>query len=78
MKFIPDEKKIHAPGIKEFDDALHSTVKSLAKIMEDLGNLINNRDAISPIDVRVGNVPFEIIILGMDDVEESYEDEEED
>ncbi len=75
MKFIPDEKGFHAEGIKQFDEALAATVVRLADIMEDLGNLINNRDAICHIDTRVAKVPFEIICGGKDECEKVYEED---
>jgi hypothetical protein len=77
MKFIPDEKGYHSEVIKQFDEALSDTVGKLAEIMEDLGNLINGRDAICHIDTRVAKVPFEIIVAGMDDCEKDYEDDDE-
>lgn len=77
MKFIPDEKGYYKEGIQQFDDALAETVVSLSVIMEDLGNLINNRDCISHIDTRVAKVPFEIIIEGKDDCETDYYGDEE-
>lgn len=77
MKFIPDENGYHTEGIKQFDEALSDTVGKLASIMEDLGNLINNRDAICHIDTRVAKVPFEIIIDGKDECETDYDSQNE-
>ncbi len=69
MKMIPDEKGYHLQGIKEKDELLNAVVNKLGAIMEELGNCINNCDAICPIDVRVTNEAFQIIIQGKDDVE---------
>lgn len=69
MKMIPDEKGYHADGIKQKDELLNSVVNKLGDIMEELGNCINNCDAICPIDERVTSEAFAIILHGKDDVE---------
>ncbi len=64
----PENSAVFEEGIKEKDAILEETVKKLGIIMEDLGNLINNCDAISPIDERVTKPAFDIIVHGKDDV----------
>lgn len=76
MKFIPDEKNVHAGGIEARDILLEQTVKKLTEVMNDLGEIINAHDCICAIDVRVSKVPFEILIEGKDDTDNDYEDDE--
>lgn len=76
MKFIHDEKGIHAAGIKEKDEKLSEVVEKLSAIIDDMGNLINSHDCVCEIDERVSKVPFEILIHGMDDTETDYESNE--
>lgn len=76
MKFIPDEKKIHAEGIAERDIMLAEVVSDLMPIMEKLADLLNNRDCVCAIDERVSKVPFEILIDGKDECEELYDEED--
>jgi hypothetical protein len=63
---------VHAEGVREKDELLDAAVEKLAAIMEDMGNYINNNDCICPIDERVAQVPFEIIVHKKDEVEKSY------
>lgn len=72
IKFIPDKEKIHAEGIAQREECLAKVVKMLTPIMEEMGNLINAQDCICHIDTRVSQVPFEILIHGMDDTDENY------
>lgn len=65
----PEEKHIFEDGIKAKDEALADAVKKLGEIMEELGNCINNCDAICEIDERVTKEAFAIILHGKDDVE---------
>lgn len=62
-------------GIKEREAFLNRKLKQLNKIVEELGNHMNNTDVISAIDVRITQAPMEILLHGMDDVEEEYDDE---
>jgi hypothetical protein len=68
IKMIPDLKKTHAEGIKERDDMLFNVWGKLGDIMEEMGNLINNHDCLSPIDVRATREAFNIVVSGKDDV----------
>jgi len=76
MKFIPDKEGVHKDGIESKSEVLAETVVKLTAIMEELGDLINNHDCICHLDTRVSKVPFEILLHGMDDCEQDYEDEE--
>lgn len=72
IKFVPDKEGYHKEGIKSRDDLLNEVVIKLAAIMEEMGNCINEHDCLCTIDERVAKVPFEIIIHGMDNVEDDY------
>ena len=72
IKFILDKDGFHRDGIEARTTVLLDTVVKLGFIMEELGNFINDTDCICHIDERVAQVPFEIIIQGMDDCEIDY------
>lgn len=65
-----DMKDVFADGIKGRDAVLAKAVKQLAQVMEDLGNYMNNNDCLCPLDVRVTEDAFNVIIGGQDDPEE--------
>ena len=69
IKTVSDDKGTFKHRIDQRDKALADAVCKLGEVMEDLGDLINVQDCISPIDERVSNVPFEIIIHGKDEIE---------
>lgn len=69
MKFIPDKDGIHKEGIRVKDEVLAQAVIKLSEIMEDLGDLINAHDCISPIDEYITTPAFDIIVQGNDDVD---------
>jgi hypothetical protein len=75
IKMIPDENGYHAEGIKQRNELLAETVISLTEIMKKMFSLIVNQDCICTIDDRVSQVPFEILIEGMDDTTKDYEDD---
>lgn len=60
---------------EELDKALSDALSGLSRVMEDLGDYINETDSICEIDVRVSKAPFDIIIHGKDEVDELYEEE---
>jgi hypothetical protein len=72
IKMIPDENGYHAEGIKKRNELLAETVISLTAVMKKMGSLI---DCICTIDARVAQVPFEILVEGMDDTTKDYEDD---
>lgn len=65
----PANKPIFEEGIKHKDEVLENAIVRLKIIMEELGNCLNNCDAVQPIDVRVMTAPFDILCNGKDDVE---------
>ena len=68
IKFVPDPDQVHSEGIKQRDAILFDTWGKLGDIMEELGNLMNDHDCISPIDVRATKAAYDIIVHGKDDV----------
>ena len=68
MKFVPDPDQVHSEGIKQLDDILFDTWGKLGDIMEELADLMNAQDCISPIDVRATKSAFDIIVHKKDDV----------
>lgn len=66
VKMIPDPEGVHKEGIKERDETLAAAVGQLSDVMELLGNLLNNQDAICKIDIRATKQAFDIIIHGKD------------
>lgn len=73
MKLIPDAQGIYKKNIEARDELLNKTVIKLAEIMEDMGNLSCAHGCVTAIDERVSKVPFEIIIEGLDEYENTYE-----
>lgn len=69
MKTIPDEKGYHADGINLKDETLEWAVTHLAEVMEVLGNVLNGCDAVTPIDQKITQAAFDIIVRKQDDVE---------
>lgn len=66
---------IHGEGIQSRNEVLAETVKELGAIMEKLGNLINNQDALCPLDQYVTTPAFNVIVQGKDDVNYDGEDD---
>lgn len=69
---LPDENGYHKDGIEERRRLLEITVRRLTSIAQEMGEFINSRDMLCPIDIRVSKVPFEIL-GGMDEVEKEYQ-----
>lgn len=64
------DDKFMKTSIEEKAKVLFDTVEKLKAIMEDMGNYINAVDLICPLDVRVTEAAFQIVIGGKDNVEE--------
>lgn len=52
----------------EFQAILNNAIEQLKPIMKSLGDFLNNRDAVCPIDVRITKAAFDILISGNDNV----------
>lgn len=61
--------------LKDKEAFMDEVVGALSKIMEDLGDYLNNGDMVSEIDIRVGKAPFDIL-HGKDEVERDYDGED--
>jgi hypothetical protein len=64
IKVLPDEEGIFTSGIKDRDALLDIVIYKLSDIMQDLGDYMNNSDCISPIDERITEQAFKIVIYG--------------
>lgn len=69
IRLIPDQYGFQKDGLDERNSLLNEVVENLGDIMEKLGNLINSYDMATPIDERVSEVPFDIVVHGNDDIE---------
>lgn len=56
-------------SIKQDETQIYKTLQSLTVIMENLGDYINDIEAISLIDVKITAAAFDILIHGNDDME---------
>lgn len=70
------EKDVHKEGLQQRERVLSEVVRDLSKVMNKLGDIINSHDCICAIDMRIAKIPFEIIVSGMDEVDNDYEIEE--
>jgi len=68
IKMIPDKEGTFEHGIQARDNLLFETWGKLGDIMQDLGNLINGQDCLTPIDIRVTKEAFNVVIHGKDNV----------
>lgn len=72
------DKKFLQDSVEQKQSVLNDTLEALKNVMEDLGNYCSGVDLIAPIDIKVTNAAFDIVIHGNDDVEEEgYPSDEE-
>lgn len=74
IKSIPEGFEILEKGIKERDRAINRTLKRLCNTIEELGNFLDSRDCVCTIDQRVYKEPLRILLHGMDEVQNDYEE----
>jgi enamine deaminase RidA (YjgF/YER057c/UK114 family) len=55
---------------------LEQALQNLSTVLEAVGNYVNGIDAVTKIDIRVTTPGNEIVLLGMDELEKDYDDEE--
>lgn len=70
--FLNDETATETETDTEIDKALNKAVDKLTAIYQKLADVLNDIDAVSPIDERISKVPGEILLFGMDETEEEY------
>lgn len=61
-------------GIKRHEAALQAAAEKLMPILEDLSNYQNACDAVTRLDERVLGPGNEVVLLGMDEYENDYEE----
>jgi len=64
--------------MQEKEDLFETIVTCLSTAIEELAAFTEDHEMVVPIDQRILSVPLEILILGMDDEEETYQDYEND
>lgn len=69
------QETFHKEVVEEADEILHLAISQLEGLMDTLGDFINARDMVSPIDIRVTQAAFDIVCHGKDDSEEDYDEE---
>lgn len=61
---------IQMNGADATEAVLNTALVQLANVMEGLGDYVNNVDMVCPIDERITNAAFQIIVHGKDNIEE--------
>lgn len=69
MVCLPDPNGYHKDGIQSRFEILKEVEGDLFKIMEKLGDYMNDTDCITPIDVRATKEAFDIVSGDNDNVE---------
>ncbi|SKA30111.1 hypothetical protein SAMN04488128_103224 [Chitinophaga eiseniae] len=57
------------------ESTLQRALSSLAPVLEDLGNYLNDCDAVAQLDIRALRVGNEVVLLGKDEYDIDYEDD---
>ncbi|CAG5001661.1 hypothetical protein DYBT9275_02715 [Dyadobacter sp. CECT 9275] len=66
-------KQIMAESLKNKQEFMAEMTKKLSDIVEEFGNYLNDNDIVCEIDMRINRAPCEILLLGMDECENSYD-----
>lgn len=67
LKMIPDTKGALVGSIENQELMLNDVQYKLALVMESLADFCNNTDIVMPIDERICDNAFDIILRGNDD-----------
>lgn len=65
MKAIQDGLDANIEQMKEFSERA-------TQLMSDIADTLNDCDVVTEIDQRITKVPFEVLVHGMDEVENDY------
>jgi len=66
-------KRIMAESLKAKEEFMDDIVKKMSDMVEEMSYFINDSGMICEIDQRINRVPCEILLLGMDECENSYD-----
>lgn len=71
-----EANEIALASMKDCESVLDKAAESLKPVLESLTNYYNNIDAATQLDVRVLNPGNEVVLLGWDEYEKGYTEED--